>query len=618
MQKITSLRMLPLDVKHRWMFVAILFYGILVKNNIVGSSDTNDTCRQKNVLFASAIESSYPFPSEVVYNKTRMKLGFNIKPQEGNKTPACCHNEDFNCNFTIKKSHDIWILILNNETLSKHDIVLMHSPNQVFKPPSNTTSGFLLHIHQWLNTGNQNIRLSQNSFCEKIQPYDKDACKGLKETDYNLIISISSKSHHCVPCKPPGKKPGGAITLPPPHSNNGTGISMEDAAKIMNNISLLLEGMVNESTATITIGNIKGVITKLPPKNQTDIIFGITTSVDINVLEDNDSMTDFSRSVQIPSEASTMAVKRNSSFAAVLVFPGIRQDDPKSFFLNNEVMGIEMGTEISNLSHTIVIHYRNEDKNGNIASCRSWDGKGKKAIWITDGCKTKETNGSITCQCSHLTFFAILMSPPPGNISSSDFTSLTYITSIGCGLSMFFLAVALFMYCFIRKGKASQATKILMNLFVSMFTLNLSFLVNESIANLGNFDACVAVAAVMHYTMLATISWFFIEGLHFYFTLWKLPTDIKHYMMKICITGWGTPAVVVIAFVAVRQYDYMVIHTDVGNSAKMPGLPARHHLGFCFLQLRTSAHSLLLYLHHPQLLSRFLTVHLLFQFQQDH
>ncbi|TDG98723.1 hypothetical protein EPR50_G00203390 [Perca flavescens] len=453
MPKITSLRRLPLDAKHRWMFVAILFYGILVKNNIVGSSDTNDTCRPKNVLFASAIKPQYQFPS------------------------------------------------------------------------------------------------------------------GLKETDYNLTINFSNKSHHCVPCKPPGKKPGGAITLPRPDRNNGTGISMEDAAKIMNNISVLLESIGNDSTATITIGNIKGVITKLPPKNQTNIIIGTTTSGDINILEDNDSMTDFS--VQIPSEASAMAVKKNSSFAALLVFPGILQDDPKSFFLNNEGIGIEMGTEISNLSHTIDITYRNVNKNGSIASCRSWDGKGKKVIWITDGCKTKETNGSITCQCSHLTFFAILMSPPPGNISSSDFTSLTYITSIGCGLSMFFLAVALFMYCLIRKGKASQATKILMNLFVSMFTLNFSFLVNESIANLGNFGACVAAAAVMHYTMLATISWFFIEGLHFYFTLWKLPTDIKHYMMKICAAGWGTPAVVVIALVALRQYDYMVIYTDNGNSAKM-------------------------------------------------
>lgn len=90
-----------------------------------------------------------------------------------------------------------------------------------------------------------------------------------------------------------------------------------------------------------------------------------------------------------------------------------------------------------------------------------------------------------------------------------------------------------------RKSKASDATKILINLFVAMFTLNLSFLINESIANLGNFGACVAMAATMHYTMLATFTWFFMEAIHLYFNLWKLPTEIKHYLTKIYVAGWG-------------------------------------------------------------------------------
>lgn len=78
-----------------------------------------------------------------------------------------------------------------------------------------------------------------------------------------------------------------------------------------------------------------------------------------------------------------------------------------------------------------------------------------------------------------------------------------------------------------------------MNLFVAMFTLNLSFLINETVANLGNYTACVVMAAVMHYTMLATFSWFLAQALHLYYNLHKLPSKIKHYMMKICITGWG-------------------------------------------------------------------------------
>lgn len=85
----------------------------------------------------------------------------------------------------------------------------------------------------------------------------------------------------------------------------------------------------------------------------------------------------------------------------------------------------------------------------------------------------------------------------------------------------------------------SQATRILTNLFLAMFFLNLSFLINEPIANLGNFGACVAMAAVLHYTMLATFTWFFIEALHLYLQLRGVPPEIKSYMLKICIAGWG-------------------------------------------------------------------------------
>lgn len=47
------------------------------------------------------------------------------------------------------------------------------------------------------------------------------------------------------------------------------------------------------------------------------------------------------------------------------------------------------------------------------------------------------------------------------------------------------------------------------------------------------------------------------------------------------------------------------LHQDKLFLHHRPGPPARHHLGFCLLQSWTSAHTLLLHLHHPQLLSRY-------------
>ncbi|KTG31021.1 hypothetical protein cypCar_00041832, partial [Cyprinus carpio] len=128
--------------------------------------------------------------------------------------------------------------------------------------------------------------------------------------------------------------------------------------------------------------------------------------------------------------------------------------------LNNEVYGITMRAKISNLTDNIDMLFTHNDKDGNV-SCVSWDGKGKLK-WTTFGCETKIDNNTIKCSCSHLTFFAVLMlicfilfslilqSPPDANITATHLETLTLISSVGCGISMFFLAVALFMHFLLR------------------------------------------------------------------------------------------------------------------------------------------------------------------------
>ncbi|KAM4540555.1 adhesion G-protein coupled receptor G2-like [Fundulus diaphanus] len=368
---------------------------------------------------------------------------------------------------------------------------------------------------------------------------------------------------------------------------------MTEAANIMNDLSSRLELMGNASTAELKMGNVTGVIAKLPKQNQTRIDFGFTSSGNVKILQESDPVVYFPHSVHLPQEASQMAVANNGSFVGVLRFPEIPEIDQNHSLFNNEMLGIEMGAKIFGLSQTINIHFINVNKTGFSATCVSWDGKNNNennVNWTTNGCLTNKINDSITCQCSHLTFFAILMSPSafgnaddhdpnnnPNNstgiISPSDFKTLTQITKAGCGMSMFFLGVALFMHFLIRKNKASQAVQILMNLFVALFVLNLCFLINESIANLKVLAACVAMAAFLHYSMLATFTWFFIQALHLYFNLHKISTDIKFYMHKICIPGWVIPAVVVIGLLASKKYDHIEISDDNGTSVNMCWIP---------------------------------------------
>uniref|UniRef100_A0A671LU90 G-protein coupled receptors family 2 profile 2 domain-containing protein n=1 Tax=Sinocyclocheilus anshuiensis TaxID=1608454 RepID=A0A671LU90_9TELE len=153
----------------------------------------------------------------------------------------------------------------------------------------------------------------------------------------------------------------------------------------------------------------------------------------------------------------------------------------------------------------------------------------------------------------------LICSPPDARNTVPDLEPLTFITSIGCGISMFFMAV-LFL-CFNRKAKSNQATKILMNMFVALCLLNASFLSNESIANTEDNAACVFIALVLHYSMLASFTWFFIQALHMYLWLIRQNVTITNYMRKITVLGWAFPAPIVIAIASVGEYKTLILKT---------------------------------------------------------
>lgn len=365
----------------------------------------------------------------------------------------------------------------------------------------------------------------------------------------------------------------------PSKLDNSTGpISPATAAEAMQNLSMLLARMENASTAAISMGEVKGLLSKLPVNNPQKINFGFSPIKDMMIVDGEKALQRvFNNSVSVSKEAVAMSTNESENYVGVFIFPHMAQDKLKSRVMNNEVVGIKMGARIYNLTETIDIHYRNVDQkaicNGGNCNftCNSWDGQGE-LNWTTDGCETENVNNSIKCSCTHLTFFAILMSQP-GNISSSDIKSLTYITYIGCGLSLFFLGVALFMHFAMRSAKSSQATKILFNLFITMFFLNFAFLLNETISGLNQYGACVAIAAAMHYFLLSTFTWFFLVAFHIFLQLRQLHTVINHYLLKIFIAGWVTPAIVVISLIISEKYKLMVINVDDGSKVEMCWIP---------------------------------------------
>ncbi|XP_058850078.1 adhesion G protein-coupled receptor G3-like [Acipenser ruthenus] len=153
----------------------------------------------------------------------------------------------------------------------------------------------------------------------------------------------------------------------------------------------------------------------------------------------------------------------------------------------------------------------------------------------------------------------------PNNItlSASTLKALTYISYIGCGVSLFFLGVVLFMYFILWKQKSDDSTTIHQSLCSALFLLNLTFLLNEWLASYNNDGLCQFIAALMHYSLLCTFTWFGIEAFHLYLLMIKVfNTFIKHYRMKLSLAGWGIPAVPVILSRSLNKYGKYSISTE--------------------------------------------------------
>lgn len=89
----------------------------------------------------------------------------------------------------------------------------------------------------------------------------------------------------------------------------------------------------------------------------------------------------------------------------------------------------------------------------------------------------------------------------------------------------------------IRKDYPSQ---ILTNLCFALLLLNLVYLVNTWLTSYHNHGLCIAVAASLHYCLLAAFTWMGLEAIHMYYALVKVfNTYVPNYMLKVSIAGWG-------------------------------------------------------------------------------
>ncbi|XP_028253934.1 adhesion G-protein coupled receptor G2-like [Parambassis ranga] len=405
-----------------------------------------------------------------------------------------------------------------------------------------------------------------NSVCSK-STYDAASCGNKNNIMDRYLINITTPTIQCINCDNPVKKPDGEMVLNITiKTDNGGSVDASQAAELVRDMSNLVKNM-NGSSAELKVGaGITGVLVKQrEPEDVSEVSFAYTKpNQSINIIEDRNSLDGFSRSVTVSKEAfkKSQATNTTQPFAAVFRFTNLAKDENNSTVLGNEVLAVEMGTTIANLTDKININFKKIKFKG-IPSCHSWNGNGSKPNWTDDGCTTIEEGENITCRCSHLTFFAILLTPLNETIPSSDLHNLTIITQVGCGVSMFFLSITLFMHFLLRRKKASRATQILIHLVMAMFLLDFTFLINTYVANVNSDVACKIMAALMHYFMLATFTWFAVHAFHLCLQLYmRGKIVIHHYMLKVSVTSWVLPSVVGIVLLSVGKYGQQTIYAD--------------------------------------------------------
>ncbi|XP_066229201.1 adhesion G-protein coupled receptor G6 isoform X1 [Saccopteryx leptura] len=267
-------------------------------------------------------------------------------------------------------------------------------------------------------------------------------------------------------------------------------------------------------------------------------------------------------------------VKRRAQFTFFYKTGLFHDVETKKGTLVSYVMACSIGNvTIQNLKDPVRIkikHTKNQTRPN--VTCAFWDlNKNESSgFWNTSGCVAHRDSDAdeTVCLCNHLTHFGVLMDLEI-NASQIDATNaqlLTIITYIGCGISAICSAATLLTYVAFEKLRRDYPSKILMNLSTALLFLNLSFLLNSWVTSFHLEGLCTAMAALLHFFLLATFTWMGLEAIHMYIALVKVfNTYIRRYILKFCIVGWGLPAFIVSIVLASRNRNEVYREQSYGR-----------------------------------------------------
>uniref|UniRef100_A0A8C8YS08 Adhesion G protein-coupled receptor E5 n=1 Tax=Prolemur simus TaxID=1328070 RepID=A0A8C8YS08_PROSS len=173
--------------------------------------------------------------------------------------------------------------------------------------------------------------------------------------------------------------------------------------------------------------------------------------------------------------------------------------------------------------------------------CAFWKGDSNiSGHWATTGCRMLGSrNGSTTCQCSHLSSFAILMA----HYDVQDW-KLALITKVGLALSLVCLLLCILTFLLVRPIQGSRTT-IHLHLCICLFVGSAIFLAGIENQSDQVGLRCRLVAGLLHYCFLAAFCWMSVEGLELYFLVVRVFQGQGLRTRWLCLIGYGVPLLIV-------------------------------------------------------------------------
>ncbi|CAL4079198.1 unnamed protein product, partial [Meganyctiphanes norvegica] len=185
--------------------------------------------------------------------------------------------------------------------------------------------------------------------------------------------------------------------------------------------------------------------------------------------------------------------------------------------------------------------------------CAFWDYTTE--AWSDEGCLVLRFNHThVTCQCDHLTNFAVLMEENTGQIMEDSQTTLRILGYVGCVVALIFVAGCLLVFSVFR-CLHSPHTACLRHVCICVSLAELVFLLG--VWRTSDLVLCGIIAGVLHYTLLAAFVWMFMEGVHVYLSVARaVEFDSLQLRWWHYILAYGLPLLVVSVAIIVDPFSY--------------------------------------------------------------